>query len=79
MPLRVRRSVAVLCIALAVCTAFTPDLVPDSADALLTPVWQYEPPASVVVLPDADARCQEQSASLVRHTPLRAPPQHHLA
>ena len=48
MPLRVRTSVAALCIALAICTAFTPALVPDCADALLIPVWQYQPPASVV-------------------------------
>ena len=79
MPFRLRRSVAVLCLALAVCGAFAPAVTADIACAVLEPVWQYEPPAAVVAIPDNEPRCDEHTASLLRLLPSRAPPQHLLA
>jgi hypothetical protein len=79
MPFRLRRSVAVLCLAVAVCTAFTPAVTAEIACAILEPVWQYEPPAAVVVIPEDDARADEQTASLLRLVLSRAPPLHALA
>jgi hypothetical protein len=79
MPFSIRTSAAVLCIAIAVCSAFAPALAPDAAEALLTEVWQYEPPSAVAVLRSADARSEEQTASLLRLVLSRAPPQHDFA
>jgi hypothetical protein len=79
MPFRLRRSVAVLCLAIAVCSAFAPAVTADSACAILEPVWQYEPPAASVVVPDNEPRGHEQTASLLRLVPSRAPPLRPLA
>jgi hypothetical protein len=79
MPFRLRRSVAVLCLAIAVCTAFAPAVTADVACAMLEPVWQYEPPAAVVDVPDNGSRCDEQTAALLRLVLSRAPPKHALA
>jgi hypothetical protein len=74
MPFRLRRSVAVLCLAIAVCSAFAPAVTADVACAILEPVWHYEPPAAVVAIPGAGPRCDEHTASLLRLLPSRAPP-----
>ena len=79
MPFRLRRSVAVLCLAIAVCTAFAPAVTADVACAMLEPVWQYEPPAAVVDIPDNGSRCHEQTAALLRLVLSRAPPENALA
>lgn len=79
MRFRLGRSVAVLCLAIAVCTAFAPAVTADIACAILEPVWQYEPPAVCVVIPEGDARSEEQTASLLALVLARAPPPHVLA
>lgn len=79
MPFRLRRSLAVVCVLIALSSAFAPDVTADVACAILAPVWQYEPPAAVAVVPDSDPRCDEQTASLLRLILSRAPPQHSLA
>jgi hypothetical protein len=79
MPFRCRRSAAVICVAIALCSAFAPAVTADIAIAVLEPIWQYQPPAARLVIPEADARCEEQTASLLRLVLARAPPQHTLA
>jgi hypothetical protein len=79
MPFRLRRPVAVLCLAIAVCTAFAPAVTADIACAILEPVWEYQPPAATVALFDGDERSAEQTASLLRLVLSRAPPRHALA
>jgi hypothetical protein len=79
MPLRLRRSVAVICLAVAFASAFAPAVAIDPAFALLTPVWQYEPPASIVALPERQTQSDEQTASLLRFVFSRPPPPQHLA
>ena len=79
MPFRLSRSVAAVCVVIALCTAFAPAITADVACAVLAPVWQYEPPAAVVAVPENASLRHEQTGSLLRLVPPRAPPPQHLA
>jgi hypothetical protein len=74
MPLRLRTPVAVVCIAIAIFAACVPSVVLTVPVAILAPAWLYVAPSAFVRLPDADPRAAEQTSSLLRLLPTRAPP-----
>ena len=74
MTLRLRSPVAVLCIAIAIFAACVPSIVLTIPVAILAPAWLYHAPATAAVVPPADARAEEQTASLLQQHPTRAPP-----
>ena len=74
MPFRHHTSVAVLCIAIAVFAVVVPAVVLGVPEALLTPVWMYEPPAASVAVSDDLAFGHEQTASLLEISISRGPP-----
>jgi len=74
MPFRHQKSVAVLCIAIAVFAVVVPAVVLGVPEALLTPVWMYEPPAATVAVIDDLAIGHEQTASLLEISTSRGPP-----
>ena len=74
MPFRHQKSVAALCIAIAVFTVVVPAVVLGVPEALLTPVWMYEPPAATVAVIDDLAIGHEQTASLLEISISRGPP-----
>lgn len=75
MPLRVRKSVAALCLALAVFAVCVPSVVSESPLAVISAAWQLLPPVDDARLP-AVARCigAEQLLARLSHDPSRAPP-----
>ena len=74
MPFRHRKSVAALCIAIAVFAVVVPAVALGTPAALLTPVWMYEPPAATVAVLDDFAIGHEQTASLLEISISRGPP-----
>ena len=73
-PLRTRRSVAFLCIAVLVFAAFVPTVSSNLFDAILTPLWLVFPAATVIVIRRKAARSDEQPVSLLSLIASRAPP-----
>ena len=76
MPFRLRKSVAVLCIAIAVFAVGVPAVALGMPEELLTPVWMYEPPAATVAVIDDLVIGHEQTASLLEISISRGPPSH---
>jgi len=76
MPFRHHKAVAVLCIAIAVFTVVVPAVALGIPEALLTPVWMYEPPAATVTVIDDLAIGHEQTAALLEISISRGPPSH---
>ena len=74
MPFRHQKSVAVLCIAIAVFAVVVPAVVLGVPEALLTPVWMYEPPAATVAVIDDLAIGHEQTASILEISTSCGPP-----
>ena len=74
MPFRHQKSVAALCIAIAVFAVVVPAVTLGMPEALLTPVWMYEPPATTVALLDDLLTGHEQTASLLEISISRGPP-----
>ena len=73
-PLRTRKSVVFLCIAVLVFAAFVPTVSSNLFDAILTPLWLVFPAAAVIVIRRKAARCDEQPVSLLSLVSSRAPP-----
>lgn len=71
---RQRKTVAVLCIALVVFSAFLPAGLSDVVWATLTPLWLVVPPVDVTVIARDASRSDERPAALLSLTLLRAPP-----
>jgi hypothetical protein len=71
---RQRKTVAVLCIALVVFSAFLPAGLSDVVWATLVPVGLVVPAADVTVVALDASRSDERPASLLSLTLLRAPP-----
>jgi hypothetical protein len=71
---RQRKTVAVLCIALVVFSAFLPAGLSDVVWATLTPLWLVVPAVDVTVIARDASRSDERPASLLSLTLLRAPP-----
>jgi hypothetical protein len=76
MPFRFRKQVAVLCIAIAVFAVAVPAVALGLPEALLTPVWMYEPPAATVAIADDLATGHEQTRPLRSVLISRGPPPH---
>ena len=74
MPFRHHKSVAALCIAIAVFAVVVPAVALGMPEALLTPVWMYEPPAAAVTVLDDLVLGHEQTASLLEISISRGPP-----
>jgi hypothetical protein len=74
MTIRLRKSVAVLCITIAVFAVIVPAAVFDAPVALLTPVWMYEPPAAVDAIADDLRGGHEQLDVLLDPLISRGPP-----
>lgn len=71
---RQRKTVAVLCIALVVFSAFLPAGLSDVVWAALTPLWLVVPAADVTAIALDASRSEERPASLLSLTLFRAPP-----
>jgi len=71
---RQRKTVAVLCIALVVFSAFLPAGLSDVVWATLTPLWLVVPAVDVTVIALDASRSEERPASLLSLVLLRAPP-----
>ena len=71
---RQRKTVAVLCIALVVFSAFLPAGLSDAVWATLTPLWLVVPAVDVTAIARDAARSEERPASLLSLALLRAPP-----
>jgi len=71
---RGRKAVAVLCIALVVCSVFLPAGSAGIVWAPLTPLWLIVPAVEATLVARAAFRCEEQPASLSALVLLRAPP-----
>ena len=71
---RQRKTVAVLCIALVVFSAFLPAGLSDVAWATLVPLWLVVPAADVTAIALDASRSEERPASLLSLTLFRAPP-----
>lgn len=71
---RQRKSVAVLCIALVVFSAFLPAGLSDVVWATLVPLWVVVPAVDVTVVACDASRSTERPASLLSLALLRAPP-----
>jgi hypothetical protein len=71
---RQRTTVAVLCIALVVFSAFLPAGLSDVVWATLTPLWLVVPVVDVTTIARDASRSEERPASLLSLVLLRAPP-----
>ena len=71
---RIRKTVAVLCIAIVVFAAFMPVLAANLPPVILTALWLVNPAVAVMVLQRTASRCDEQPVSLLSLVPSRAPP-----
>lgn len=71
---RQRKTVAVLCIALVVCSAFLPAGLSEVVWATFTPLWLVVPAVDVTVIALDASRSEERPASLLSLVLLRAPP-----
>jgi hypothetical protein len=71
---RQRKTVAVLCIALVVFSAFLPAGLSDVVWATLTPLWVVVPAVDVTLVARDASRSDECPASLLSLVLLRAPP-----
>ena len=72
--LRQRKTIAVICIALVVFSAFLPAGSSDVVWATLTPLWLIVPAAEVTTIVREASRSEERPASLLSLVLLRAPP-----
>ncbi len=72
--LRTRKSLVLFGIAVVVCAALLPGLVPGLPDAILTPLWIVVPAVSIVVVRRAAARCDDQPVAILSLALFRAPP-----
>ena len=72
--LRSRKTVAVVCIALVLCSAFLCAGAADIVWATLTPLWVVVPAVEITIVARAAFRCDESPAPLASLLPLRAPP-----
>jgi hypothetical protein len=79
MPIRLRKSVALLCIAIAIFAVVVPASAFEVPVALLTPVWMYEPPAATVSIPGDLAAAHEQTSAVVDPCISRGPPRSPIA
>jgi hypothetical protein len=71
---RQRKTVAVLCIALVVCSALLIGGAPDIVWAELVPLWLIVPANDVTAVVRTACRCIDQQTSLLSLVLLRAPP-----
>ncbi|HYT76341.1 MAG TPA: hypothetical protein VEL79_16415 [Vicinamibacterales bacterium] len=71
---RKRQTVAVLCIALVVFSAFLPAGSSDIVWAVLTPLWLIVPAADVTFVTRTASRCDDRPVALLSLVLLRAPP-----
>ena len=71
---RARKTVAVLCVAAVVFTAFLPLVSSNVLPVLLTALWLVVPAVGAVVMRRKALRCDEQPASLRSLLPAREPP-----
>ena len=71
---RQRKTIAVICIALVVFSAFLPAGASDTVWAALTPLWLVVPAVDVTVIAREASRSGERPASLLSLVLLRAPP-----
>lgn len=71
---RQRKTVAVLCIALVVFSAFLPAGLSDVVWATLIPLWLVVPAVDVTVIVRDASRSEERPVSLLSLALLRAPP-----
>jgi hypothetical protein len=71
---RQRKTVAVLCIALVLFSAFLPAGLSDVVWVRLTPLWLVVPAVDVTVIARDASRSDERTAALLSLTLLRAPP-----
>lgn len=71
---RMRRPVAVLCIAFVVCAAFVPGAAPTLAHALFVPLWNVVPDTAVTITRTTAVRGDEQPVALLSLRLSRAPP-----
>jgi hypothetical protein len=71
---RGRKAVAVLCIALVVCSVFLPAGSAGIVWATLTPLWLIVPAVEATLVARDASRCDEQPASLAALVSPRAPP-----
>lgn len=71
---RQRKTIAVICIALVVLSAFLPAGSSDIVWATLTPLWLIVPAADVTAIAREASRSDERPASLLSLVLLRAPP-----
>jgi hypothetical protein len=76
-PVRQRRAMAALCIALVVFSAFLPTGLADSVWVELIPLGFVVSLIAVVTIARAASRCDEQTVSLLSLALLRAPPASH--
>jgi hypothetical protein len=74
MPFGLRKSAAVLCIAFAAFAAFMPAAALSAPITIYLAVWLVAPALSFVVIRIVESHVQEQTASLLRIVPSRAPP-----
>ena len=72
--LRQRKTIAVICIALVVFSAFLPAGSSDIVWATLTPLWVIVPAAEVTAIVRQASRSDERPAALLSLVLLRAPP-----
>ena len=72
--IRQRRTVAALCIALVVFSAFLPAGVADTVWAALTPLGLVVPTTGVTLIARTASRCDDQKVSLLALVLFRAPP-----
>lgn len=71
---RQRKTIAVICIALVVFSAFLPAGSSDIVWATLTPLWLVVPAVEVTAIVRQASRSAERPASLLSLVLLRAPP-----
>jgi hypothetical protein len=74
MPFRLRKAVALLCIAITVFAAALPAAALGLPEALLTPVWLYEPPAAITPISNDLASGHEHPVALLNVLVSRGPP-----
>ncbi len=71
---RMRKTVAVLCIALVVFAAFVPGAASHVVAAILTPLWLVIPAVVVTVVRRRATRCDAQPVALLSLALFRGPP-----
>jgi hypothetical protein len=74
-PIRQRRTVAVLCIALVLFSAFLPAGIADSVWVALIPLGLVVPTMGATIAARIASRCDDQTVSLLSLVLFRAPPQ----